>query len=59
MGLMLFAALLRVLIEVMCAALHAVKPSDAIDTRAALEWVGRLLFYVGVPAWLALRLSSG
>jgi apolipoprotein N-acyltransferase len=43
MGLMLFAALLRVLIEVMCAALHAVKPSDAIDARAALEWVGRLV----------------
>lgn len=59
MGLMLFAALLRIVIEVVCAVLYALKPHQATDERAALEWAGRLLFYAGVPAWLVLRLSSG
>jgi len=31
------------------------RPERAIDVRNALEGLGRLLFYVGVPAWLLMR----
>lgn len=57
-GLMLFAAVLRVLIEGACMAVHLVRPARALVTRDALEWAGRAAFYGGVPAWLLLRLTS-
>jgi hypothetical protein len=31
----------------------------AIEIRRVLEPLGRLLFYLGVPLWLAVRLLSG
>ncbi len=53
--LLLFAALLRVAIEA-CAWLSlALRPASASLIRVWLERIGRLLFYLGVPAWLLLR----
>lgn len=57
-GLMLFAAVLRVLIEGACMAVHVIRPARTLPTRDALEWAGRVAFYVGVPVWLVLRLVS-
>lgn len=57
-GLMLFAALLRVLIEAACLSVHMVAPGRVTAVRDTLEWAGRVAFYVGVPAWLILRLAS-
>ncbi len=45
---------------VMAAPAAGIRPARALAAlRDALEWLGRLLFYVGVPAWLVLRLLSG
>ncbi|KQZ65533.1 apolipoprotein acyltransferase [Lysobacter sp. Root559] len=57
-GLMLFAALLRVAIETVVVLAMALRSTHAAALRDALEWLGRLAFYVGVPAWLALRLLA-
>jgi apolipoprotein N-acyltransferase len=54
-GLMLFAAALRVAIEVGTWLSLVLLAERAIDVRKTLERVGRLLFYVGVPAWLLMR----
>ena len=59
LGLMLFAAALRIAIEIACALMLAMPTARAAALRDALEWVGRLVFYVGVPGWLAFRLLSG
>ncbi|MHB8913381.1 MAG: nitrilase-related carbon-nitrogen hydrolase, partial [Lysobacter sp.] len=58
-GLVLFAAVLRVAIEIVCALVLTAQPRRAAAIRDALEWLGRLVFYIGVPAWLVLRLLSG
>ncbi|MFD0738464.1 apolipoprotein N-acyltransferase [Lysobacter koreensis] len=58
-GLMLFAAALRIAIEIVAALVLALQPRHAAAVRDALEWLGRLAFYIGVPAWLVLRLLSG
>ena len=58
-GLMLFAAAMRIAIETVCVAMLAWRPAPAVVLRDALEWAGRLVFYVGVPGWLVLRLLSG
>lgn len=55
LGMMLFAALLRTLIEILCVA-AGVFARDQTIARDALEWAGRLAYYIGVPAWLAIRL---
>lgn len=55
-GLMLFAAALRVVIETVVALAIASRSPHAAALRDALEWLGRLAFYLGVPAWLAWRL---
>jgi apolipoprotein N-acyltransferase len=34
-------------------------PDRALAMRDAMSWLGRLAYYLGVPAWLALRLVSG
>ncbi len=57
-GLMLFAAALRIAIETLCAAVLALRPERLAAVRDGLEWIGRLAFYVGVPAWLTLLLLS-
>jgi apolipoprotein N-acyltransferase len=58
MGLMLLAAALRVAIETACAFSRLMQPRDASSVRDALEWLGRGVYYVGVPAWLGLRLLA-
>lgn len=57
-GMMLFAAALRVVIEIACALAAGLRPGRANTVRDALEWAGRLAFYIGVPAWLVVRLLS-
>ncbi len=54
-GLVCFAAVLRVLIEVGTMLALAFKPTRAIDARRALEFIGRLVFYLGLPAWFLIR----
>ena len=57
-GLMLFAAALRVAIETLVVLAMALRSAHVAALRDGLEWLGRLAFYVGVPAWLALRLLA-
>lgn len=57
-GLMLFAAALRIAIETVAALAFALRRAHAHAVRDALEWLGRLAFYLGVPVWLAWRLLS-
>ncbi|MCM2336616.1 MAG: apolipoprotein N-acyltransferase, partial [Pseudomonas sp.] len=57
-GLMLLAAALRVAIEAVALLAAWQRPAGMAATRDALEWLGRLVYYVGVPAWLALRLLA-
>ncbi|RNF83362.1 apolipoprotein N-acyltransferase [Lysobacter psychrotolerans] len=57
-GLMLFAAALRIPIEGGSLLVQMLRPRVAPAARDALEWLGRLAFYIGVPAWLALQLLS-
>lgn len=55
-GMTLFAALLRVVIEMGTLLTIALRPERAIDARRWLEVIGRVFFYVGVPAWLLIHL---
>ncbi|QWP74763.1 apolipoprotein N-acyltransferase [Lysobacter sp. K5869] len=57
-GLMLFAAVLRVVIEATVLLTAAVRARHAADVRDAMEWLGRAAFYLGVPVWLAMRLLA-
>ncbi|WP_222423811.1 apolipoprotein N-acyltransferase [Lysobacter antibioticus] len=57
-GLMLFAAALRIAIEAVAALAVALRSAHAAALRDALEWLGRAAFYLGVPAWLAMRLLA-
>jgi apolipoprotein N-acyltransferase len=57
-GLVLFAAALRVGIEAGTALSLLLRRERAVDVRVALEAIGRLSFFVGVPVWLLLRLLS-
>ena len=58
-GLMLFAAGLRILIEAGTLAAWLAGPQQALTTRNRLEWLARLAFYLGVPTWLAVRVLAG
>ena len=55
-GMVLFAAVLRVAIEAITLMAIVMRQERAGDVRNTLEGLGRLLFYVGVPAWLLMRL---
>jgi apolipoprotein N-acyltransferase len=57
-GLVLFAAALRIGIEAGTALSLLLRRARAADVRAVLEAIGRLSFFVGVPVWLLLRLLS-
>ncbi|WP_157476256.1 apolipoprotein N-acyltransferase [Lysobacter sp. Root690] len=57
-GLMLFAAVLRIAIETVVMLAIALRTAHAAAVRDAMEWLGRLAFYLGVPAWLAMRLLA-
>lgn len=56
MGMLCFAAALRVMLEVVNLICAAVLPGNAASVRKGLELAGRLVFYIGVPAWLLIRL---
>jgi apolipoprotein N-acyltransferase len=58
LGLMLFAGLLRIVIESLTALVLVRGAAQASAARRALEGLGRLVYYAGVPAWLLLRLLS-
>jgi apolipoprotein N-acyltransferase len=58
-GLMLLAAALRIGIESGHLIVLRWQPARAHAVRGALAAFGRVVFYAGVPAWLALRLLSG
>lgn len=58
-GLMLFAAVLRCVIEPLTLLALTLSPDRAMATRDAMMWLARAAFFVGVPAWLGLRLTSG
>lgn len=57
-GLMLFAAVLRIAIETVVVLAMALRSAHAAAVRDALEWLSRVVFYIGVPAWLAWRLLA-
>lgn len=54
-GLVIFAALLRVIIETGTWLSLVLRRESAIGIRRMLEVLGRVVFYVGVPAWLLFR----
>ena len=53
--LVIYAAVLRVPIEVVCAIVAIVAPSSAARAREITEIAGRWLFYVSVPVFVVLR----
>jgi apolipoprotein N-acyltransferase len=59
LGLMLFAAVLRLAIEVLSLLASRLPPARAAALRNAALWLSRAAYYAGVPAWLVLRLMSG
>lgn len=58
-GLVMLAALLRVCVETATLAALGFSEARAIATRTWLEFAARAAYFLGVPAWLALRLLSG
>ena len=57
-GVVLCAAVLRAGIEVGTLAVLLLRPARAIDARRWLERVGLALLYIGLPAWLLLRIVA-
>jgi apolipoprotein N-acyltransferase len=55
---MLFAAAMRVMVEAFTLPLVFTTPRRAAAARLLLAWITRLAYFVGVPAWLVLRLLS-
>lgn len=58
-ALVLLAGGLRLAVEAAAAMVLALRPQRVVHARAALLGIARLVYYVGVPAWLALRLLGG
>jgi len=58
-GVVLCAAALRAAIEAGTLAAVLLRPGEAIDARRWLERLGLAALYVGLPAWLLLRLFAG
>lgn len=57
-GLMLLAAVLRIVVETVHMALLP-WPAHARAARSTLTTLSRVIFYLGLPAWLAARLLAG
>ena len=57
-GLLLFAAALRIIIEGLTALALLLAPARTAALHDALMWLGRAAFYLGVPMWLGWRLLS-
>lgn len=58
-GMTLFAALSRVLVELGSLAALLLRPRHASRTRSLLQGAARALYFIGAPAWLAWRLLAG
>jgi apolipoprotein N-acyltransferase len=58
-GLMLFAAGLRIVIEACSIGAMLCRSAHAQAVRRAMESLGNALFYIGIPVWLVLRILSG
>ncbi len=58
-GLMLFAASLRIISETATLLVLWRRPQQAAMFRRRLQWLLRLAFYLGVPLWLLVRIVSG
>lgn len=57
-GSVLVAAALRIVIEVATVLALKMNPTGAPAARRSLEWLGRMMFYLGLPAWLLLRILA-
>lgn len=57
-AMVLFAAVLRVAVEALALLAAGLRPASAQPERDALEWIARLAFWLGAPAWLVLRLLA-
>lgn len=57
LGLMLLAAVLRAGSEAVTRLALWWRPDNALRWRRACEWVGRCVYYLGVPAWVLLRVG--
>jgi len=58
-GVVLCAAALRAGIEAVTLAMVLLRPGRAIDARRWLERLGLAALYLGLPAWLLLRMVAG
>jgi apolipoprotein N-acyltransferase len=58
MGLLMFAAGVRAVVETVALLTAFFVPGAAAGVRRGLEILQRLMFYVGMPLWLALRLTA-
>ncbi|HEY2773042.1 MAG TPA: hypothetical protein VGK20_03195 [Candidatus Binatia bacterium] len=56
--LVMIAAVFRVALEAACMAGTLAAPSRAIAVRRSMEIVGKLAFFIGIPAWIILRLTA-
>ena len=56
LGMLLFAAALRIVIEVTAALNRGVRGGPSQRLRTAMERTGRVIFYLGVPVWVGWRL---
>ena len=58
MGVALTAAVVRVLVEAGAALAARLRPAAAAPARRGLERAGLAVLYLGIPAWLLLRLAG-
>ena len=58
LGLMLWAAVLRIIGEVLLALVAALRPDLGQNWRSDFELIARLLFYLLVPIWFAIRVLA-
>jgi apolipoprotein N-acyltransferase len=58
MGVVLFAGVVRALVEGAAVAAVLLRPAVAGNVRVVLERLGRAVLYLGLPAWLMLRLLA-
>jgi len=58
-GMTLFGAVLRVVVESGSLATLLVRPRAAGEARSLLQGIARALYFIGAPAWLAWRLLAG
>lgn len=59
LGMTLFGALLRIVLELGSLPALLWRPRQAGGTRTMLQGITRALYFIGAPAWLAWRLLAG